>query len=143
MSLLDKKQIREEQRDNILQYISYFNQLIILSGSAIVLSITYLGYLKQSELEINLTNNKWFLMASWVYFAVSIATSVFRNYTHVKYRQVESVRYAGYNDPKNLLEKNISKKINFLMYSETFANIFFIAGLVFLILFAIKTSKYF
>ena len=139
-----KKDVRDEQRENMPYFIAYYNQLIVLSSGAIVLSITYLGYLQNAKNSYKIFCNEWMLVLSWILFILSIILSIIRNRYHIEYRHLESLQLLQNDeDSRNLLKKNLEKKQSVFGYSGKFAEGFFIVGIILLTLFAIATGTSF
>lgn len=140
---MDQFKIREEQINNTKNFIAFYSNLAYLSGGSIVLSITYLGYLKNANLNEKVIANEWLLIASWVYFLLTLICSISRNDFHIEYLQIEPVKYLSLNDPKNLLSNAINKKQRMFARLGTFAKVCFFSGVLFLSLFAMKTGTHF
>lgn len=136
-----KKDVRDEQRENILHFLAYYKQIITLSSGAIILSVTYLGYLQSSENRYRLICNEWILVLSWLLFVSSIILSIIRNRYHIEYRHLESLQLLPNDKNANdLIKKNLEGKQAVFGYIGKFAEYFFIGGIILLILFAIKTG---
>ncbi len=140
---MDQHEIRKELRDSMKNFIGFYNNLAYLSGGAVVLSITYLGYLKSVDLQEKIISNEWILITSWIYFLLTLLSSIIRNEFHMEYIHLDPIRYLGKPDPKNLLEKKMSRKQLIFSWCGTFSKVCFFGGLLFLTSFAIKTGTNF
>jgi len=90
-------------------------------------------------------SNIWILVLSWVYFMLSLLSSLFRNIRYVEYLQVVSLEFSDTINANSydLISKNKKKKEKQFAFFGTFALTTFVFGISAILLFAIKVIGYF
>ncbi len=74
----------ERVRDELFrEQRHFFQQLVLLNGGALVLSVTFLGYVSQRPTSVL---GIWSLRASWVLLLAGLLASLYRTWHHQSYR---------------------------------------------------------
>lgn len=66
-----------------LRLVNFWYNVAIFSGSSIVLSITFLGYLKSNP--DNIIKQDWILVVAWFLLLICLIAALYRNYKHTAY----------------------------------------------------------
>ena len=76
------EQMVKEVAENRLAYESFYNNLALFSGGTIVLSVTYLGYLKSGPATVS---NPWVIVICWGCLLICLVSALFRNFFNIHY----------------------------------------------------------
>jgi len=83
----------------------FYNQVVILSGGTIALSVTFLGYLKNFP---NIpVKDIYFLFISWGFLLISLLGALYRNHHYM--------RYLFYSGIREYMKVNKESKKKYLM----------------------------
>ena len=72
----------KEGAENRRAYESFYNNLAFFSGGTIVLSVTYLGYLKSGPATVS---NLWLIVICWGCLLLCLVSALFRNFFNTHY----------------------------------------------------------
>jgi hypothetical protein len=74
--------LTELAETNRKSYETFYGQLVLISGSTIALSVTYLGYRKTTQLPVV---HPHLLVTTWVFLLLCLLLSVFTNFFYAHY----------------------------------------------------------
>lgn len=101
------EQMFKEVAENKRAYERFYNSFALFSGGAIVLSVTYIGYLKSGPATVS---NPWVIVICWGCLLICLVCALFRNFFNTHY--VHFARQREYHEKLKSQYETESKELH-------------------------------